>query len=51
MMKRKCSMCGECKEEATDFRFMAHLNRYNCYCKRCESIYNREYKRARREMK
>lgn len=34
-MKRKCSMCGEYKEE-TEFRYMKHLGRYNAYCKECE---------------
>lgn len=47
-MKRKCSMCGECKEE-TEFRFMRHRNHYNSYCKDCERWYSKMYKRVRRE--
>ena len=46
-MKRKCSMCGEYKEESK-FRFMKHQNRYNCYCKDCERWYHRYYVRKDR---
>lgn len=49
-MRRKCSMCGEVKEEE-EFRYMAKQRRYNCYCKPCEKIYNREYQRIYRERK
>lgn len=47
-MKRKCSMCGECKEEA-EFRFMKHRNNYNSWCKDCERWYSKMYKRIQRE--
>ena len=42
-MKRKCSMCGEIKEETTNYRFMKKQNRYYCYCKDCNKIYIRGY--------
>lgn len=41
-MKRKCSMCGEYKP-LVNFRFMKHLNRYQCYCKDCERWYHKHY--------
>lgn len=47
-MKRKCSMCGNYKEE-TEYRFMKRQNRYYAYCKNCERLYNKEYKRIYRE--
>lgn len=34
-MVRKCSMCGEVKEEP-EFRYMKKQDRCNCYCKHCE---------------
>lgn len=43
-------MCRQAKEES-EFRFMAKQGRYNSYCKKCERIYDREYKAAKREMK
>lgn len=48
-MTRKCSMCGEAKDEK-EFRFMRKQNRHNAYCKDCERWYNTQYKRVRREM-
>lgn len=50
IMKRKCSMCGAYKEE-TEFRYMKNQDRYNCYCKDCEKLYNKEYQRIYRERK
>ena len=47
-MLRKCSMCGDYKEESKEFRFMKHLNRYNAYCKDCNRWYNTIYKRVER---
>lgn len=49
-MKRKCSMCGGYKEEE-QFRYMKKQDRYNCYCKDCERLYNKEYQRIYRERK
>lgn len=49
-MKRKCSMCGECKEEI-EYRFMNRQNRYYAYCRACEKLYNKEYQRIYRERK
>ncbi len=49
-MKRKCSMCGSYKEQ-TEFRYMKKQDRYNCYCKDCEKLYNKEYQRIYRERK
>lgn len=44
-MKRKCSMCGECKEESTNFRFLNKQSRYYCYCNDCNKFYNKNYVR------
>ncbi len=49
-MVRKCSMCGEVKEES-EFRYMKKQDRCNCYCKHCERLYNKEYQRGYRERK
>ena len=49
-MKRKCSMCEGYKEEE-QFRYMKKQDRYNCYCKDCERLYNKEYQRIYREEK
>ena len=49
-MKRKCSMCGEYKDE-TEYRYMKKQKRYNSYCKNCERLYNKEYLRIYREKK
>lgn len=50
-MKRKCSMCGEYKQEETSYRYMNKQQRYNTYCKSCEKLYIKEYMRAYRERK
>lgn len=47
--KRMCSMCREVKDES-DFYYKEKRHQYNSYCKDCERIYQREYKRAYREM-
>lgn len=49
-MKRKCTMCGSYKEQE-NFRYMKKQDRYNCYCKDCERLYNKEYQRIYRERK
>lgn len=46
-MMRKCSMCGEYKEESSCYRYMNHLGRYNAYCKKCEQWYNKQWKRQK----
>lgn len=43
-MKRKCSLCGEYKEEK-EFRYMNKQKRFNAYCKECEKWYHRHYVR------
>lgn len=43
-MKRKCSLCGEYKEES-EFRYMNKQKRFNAYCKECEKWYHRHYVR------
>lgn len=48
-MKRKCSICGEVKEELY-FRFMKHRGRYNSYCKDCERWYMKNYMKSYREI-
>ena len=50
MLTRKCSLCGEIKPE-NEFRFMHKQNRHNAYCKKCESWYNKLYKKSLRELK
>lgn len=40
-MMRKCSMCGEYKEESSCYRYMNHLGRYNAYCRKCEQLKGR----------
>ena len=47
-MIKKCSMCGEYKEEL-EYRFMNKQSRYNAYCKECERFYQKHYKRIYRE--
>ena len=47
--KRMCSMCREVKDES-DFYYKEKRHQYNSYCKDCERIYQRDYKRAYREM-
>jgi predicted phosphohydrolase len=49
-MKRMCSMCREAKEES-EFYYCKKLKAYNPYCRRCNSLYQREYKRIWRERK
>lgn len=48
-MKIMCSMCKQAKDES-EFKFKKHKGRYNSYCNDCERMYQRNYKRARREM-
>lgn len=47
-MKRKCGMCGECKD-VTQFRYMKTLKKYNSYCGECEKWYMKQYGRIRYE--
>ena len=47
-MKRKCSMCGEYKEEA-EFPFKKRKGKLYCYCKNCQRLYTKEYMRIYRE--
>ena len=49
-MKRLCPMCGEPKEE-TEFYYHKRLNKYGAYCRNCNKLYQREYKRIYRERK
>ena len=43
-------MCHECKEE-TEFYYKKSAKSYNCYCRNCERLYNKEYMRIYRERK
>lgn len=45
---KKCSMCGECKEDE-EFRFLNKQNRRIAYCVDCEKYYQKLYGRIRRE--
>lgn len=40
-------MCGECKEE-TEFRWMPNKNTWYSYCRNCERLYSKEWKRIYR---
>lgn len=51
-MKRKCSMCGEHKEESEFIiKKRQGKEKYYAYCKNCERLYQKEYKRIWRERK
>jgi hypothetical protein len=50
MMKRLCAMCREGKEE-TEFYYHKKLNKYGPYCRNCNRLYQKEYKRIYRERK
>ena len=43
-------MCGEGKEE-TEFYFDKKLKKYGAYCRNCNRLYQKEYKRIYRERK
>lgn len=49
-MKRMCGMCREAKEES-EFYYCEKLKRYNTYCRKCYTLYQKEYKRIYRERK
>ena len=49
-MKRMCSMCREGKEES-EFYYCEKIKKYNTYCKNCNRLYQKEYKRIYRERK
>ena len=44
-----CSMCREVKDES-EFYYREKLHKYNSYCRACERLYQKEYKRAYREL-
>ena len=44
-------VCVGSYREEDDFRYMKKQDRYNCYCKDCERLYNRDYQRIYRERK
>lgn len=51
-MVKMCSMCGEVKVEEENFRMINRSNGKNfrnCYCKKCEKLYIKEYMRIYRE--
>lgn len=47
-MKRKCSWCGEYKEE-TEFYYDAKNKKYRTHCRKCERDYQQTYVRANKE--
>ena len=49
-MRIMCSMCGQVKNE-TEFYYKEKQHKYNCYCRNCERLYQKEYKRIYRERK
>lgn len=50
MELKKCSMCGEYLP-LSSYRWQKHKNTYYYYCKKCNRLYNKEYKRIYRERK
>ena len=49
-MQRMCSMCRKVKKES-EFYYKEKRQKYNSYCKDCERLYQKEYKRIYRERK
>ena len=49
-MKRMCSICREAKDES-EFYYNKNARTYRAYCRNCNRLYNREYKRIWRERK
>lgn len=49
-MKRMCAICREAKEE-TEFYYDKTIQRFRSYCRNCNRLYHREYKRIWRERK
>lgn len=49
-MQRMCAMCREVKEES-EFYYRKKLKQYNPYCRHCNRLYQKEYKRIWRERK
>lgn len=48
MEKRMCSTCREVKP-LTEYSYDKKRKEYNYYCRECQRIYNKNYKRAYRE--
>ena len=48
-MRVMCSMCRQVKDKS-EFYYRRDKNKYNCYCREWERIYQREYKRSYREL-
>ncbi len=49
-MKRMCSMCGEAKD-ISEFYYWEKGNKYGAFCRPCNRLYQKEYKRIYRERK
>lgn len=49
-MEKMCSMCREVKDES-EFYYREKQHTYNCYCRNCNRLYQKEYKRIWRERK
>ena len=43
-----CAICRQVKD-LSEFYHYKKINRYNSYCKECETIYQKNYRRAYRE--
>lgn len=48
-MRKMCLMCRKVKDEK-EFYYREKTHEYNSYCRECERIYQRTYKRAYREL-
>lgn len=49
-MRIMCSMCRQVKDESK-FYYREKQHKYNSYCRDCERLYQKEYKRIYRERK
>ena len=49
-MERMCSMCRQVKDE-TEFYYREKTHIYNCYCRNCNKLFQKDYKRIWRERK
>ena len=49
-MTRLCGMCRQGKEES-EFYYCEKTKKYNTFCRSCNRLYQKEYKRIWRERK
>lgn len=49
-MQRMCSICRQVKDKS-EFYYKEKAQKFNSYCRDCERLYQKEYKRIYRERK